>query len=367
MSRGSRDEVGKPVTLKELARHLKLSPATVSVVLNRSPVADSIPKETQDRVFAAARELDYRPNPLARSLRRRRSSFIGVLVPDVREDYAAGVMSIVEEYLQKSGYLCLAASHHSRTDLLEDYLTRLKAQLVEGFVLVASPISEPPGIPTVAVAGHRKLDRVTNVVLDHDRAAALALSHLVDLGHRDIAFFRGRPESADAEARWHAILKAADALAVDVRSELTMQLGGQPDEGRLPPRKAYQEGYEFGRRLVSGGAAFTGLFAFNDGSAIGAMKAFQEAGMRVPEDVSVIGFDDVRNAAFQNPSLTTIRQPLEDMGEVAARILLRRLAGHDAFPSFVTVKPELAVRDSTGPARSGHVRFGGRRFLKKPS
>ncbi len=355
--RSAKRAAGAPrsVTLKTVAESLDLSPATVSVVLNRSPVADSIPQKTQERVFAAARRLNYRPNYMARALRRRRSFSVGVLVPEISEGYAAGVMSGVEKRLLQEGYFYLVASHRSRSDLLEEYLGLLKDRLVEGFILVNTPLEKPPDLPAVAVAGHRELDGVTNVVVDHDRVAALALSHLAELGHRRIAFFKGHAHSADTEDRWRGILRAAAALDLEVRRSLTLELGTEIGGKVFSPEEGFEEGYAFGRKLLATSrgksrAAFTALFAFNDVSAIGAMRAFLDAGLSVPDDVSVVGFDDIPSAAFQNPSLTTVRQPLQEMGEIASRILMRRLSGEASGSAEVTVEPQLIVRGSTGPA-----------------
>ncbi len=347
---------GKRVTLKTVAEHLGLSPATISVVLNDSPVAASIPRETKERVFAAARELNYRPNYLARSLRGQRSFSVGVLVPEISEGYAAGVMSGVEDHLVGEGYFYLMASHRSKPDLLEEYLKHLEDRSVEGFILLASHLQAAPPLPTVVVSGHRQLPGVVNVVLDQDQAAHLALSHLQELEHERIAFFRGAEGNADAEDRWRAIVETAQFLGIEVAPERSLRLVGKSYGPVFSPEEGYHEGYIYGQKLLESVPEgqkpdFTALFAFNDVSAIGAMRAFLDAGLKVPEDISVVGFDDILSAAFQNPSLTTVRQPLRRMGETAGRILLERLMGKNSHPDFVTVEPELVVRASTGPAR----------------
>ncbi|MEM9595858.1 MAG: LacI family DNA-binding transcriptional regulator [Acidobacteriota bacterium] len=345
-------EKPKPVTLKAVAQHLGLSTATVSLVLNRSPVADSIPRETHERVFAAARELKYRPNYMARSLRRQRSFSIGVLVPEISEGYAAGVMHGIEAHLLREGYFYLVASHRLSGDILNEYVGLLEQRSVEGFIMVAAPLETSPLLPTVAVAGHREMGGVTNVVLDHDQAIRLAMDHLVELGHERVAFFKGHPNSSDTEARWDAIQRTAGDLGLAVRPELCVQLSGEPSGEIFSPEEGYREGYAFGRKLLGQTRDFTALFAFNDISAIGAIRAFLDAGLRVPEDVSVIGFDDIEVASFHNPSLTTVRQPLFEMGELASRTLLARIAGVDAPAPFHTVEAELVVRDSTAPPRA---------------
>jgi LacI family transcriptional regulator len=356
-------ERSKTVTLRQVAAHLKLSPATVSLVLNQAPAAESIPRETQERVFAAAQELNYRPNYLARSLRSRRTYSVGVLVPEISEPYVAEVMSGIEGRLLQEGYQYLVASHRrtQAASLLAESLELLQHRAVEGLILVASEVQEPPELPAVVVSGHVPLPGVTNVVIDHDRAAMDTFAHLKGLGHRQIALFKGQPGSADTEDRWRAILAAAAAHDLAILPELTVQLSGDPALATFSPADGYDEGYTFGRTLLERGADFTALFAFDDVSAIGATRAFLDAGLRVPEDVSVVGFDDIQSAAYQNPTLTTVRQPLRRMGEMAAGILLRALQS-DQPPEggFVTVEPELIVRGSTGPVPAVPVR-GGRR------
>ena len=339
----------KSVTLKDVAKHVGLSPATVSLVLNRAPAADAIPKETHERVFVAAKELDYRPNHLARSLRRQRSFSVGVLVPEISEGYAAGVMAGVEGHLRDNDYFYLIGSHRLEPKRLQEYLRLLEDRAVEGYILVATELEQAPSLPTVAVANHQRLDGVTNLVIDHEHAAAAALGHLAELGHRRVAVFKGQPNSPDTEERWESILAAAENLDLEIPPELALQLSGDPAE-TYGGEEGYDEGYTYGRHLLEVGTEFTALFAFNDISAIGAMRAFLDAGLRIPEDISVIGFDDIQVAAFHNPSLTTIRQPLREMGETAARLLVERLTGEPPFPSVVTLETELVVRRSTGPA-----------------
>ena len=350
-ARGGEPKPAKPVRLKDVAAHLGLSPTTVSLVMNRSPAARGIPPATQERVRAAAAELGYRPNFIARSLRRQRSFAVGVLLPEISEGYAAGVLGGIDDELLKGGYFYLVAGHRSEPRLFDSYLEFLTERSVEGLILVNTPIEEPLALPTVAVAGHREMDGVTNVAIDHLDAARRALGHLAELGHRRVAFFKGHAHSADTESRWRGIVVAADEAGIEIDPRLVVQLSGDPAGEEFSPEEGYREGRAFGRKLIDTGVPFTALFAFNDVSAIGAMRAFAENGLRVPEDVSVVGFDDIVSAAFQNPSLTTVRQPLHEMGQTAASALLRRLNGADEPPpARITIEPTLVVRESTGPA-----------------
>src|SRR6201987_2546425 len=171
------------VNLRELAEHLGLSVATVSLVMNRSPAAKSIPHHTQARVRAAARELNYRPNVMARMLRQQRSFTVGVIVPEISEVYAALVLSGIEDHLLQEGYFYFVVSHRHRADLIEEYPSLLQQRAVEGIIAVDTALTAPSEIPAVAISGHREVDGVTNIILDHNLAAHLALEHLQKCGH----------------------------------------------------------------------------------------------------------------------------------------------------------------------------------------
>jgi DNA-binding LacI/PurR family transcriptional regulator len=335
---------GEVLSQKALAEHLGLSPATVSLVINRSPAAASIPQQTKERILAAARRLNYRPNFVARSLRKQRSFTIGVVVPEISEGYAALVMSGIEDQLLKEGYFYLVVSHRHREDLLREYPRLLLGRAIEGLIAVDTVCQHSLPVPVVAVSGHRDIRGITNIVVDHSHAATLALEHLYHLGHRHIAFIKGQEFSSDTEVRWNAIVEASRRLGLRIRPDLTVQL-----EGDIPSPEL---GYHVTQKLLASAQPFTALFAFNDISAIGAIRALREAGLRVPDDVSVVGFDDIPSAGFQNPALTTVRQPLRKMGEIAAETLLRRIAspGNARHPKLITVEPELIVRASTCPA-----------------
>lgn len=339
-----RKPAGQGVSLKSLAEHLGLSQAAVSLVINRSPGAKSIPHRTQELIRQAARELNYRPNHLARSLRQQRSYTIGVVVPEISEGYAALVMSGIEDHLLEEGYFYFVVSHRHRDELIEEYPLLLQQRAVEGLIAVDTAISEAVQVPLVAVSGHREVPGVTNIVLDHARAATLALEHLTKHGHRQMAFIKGQEFSSDTAVRWDSVRSAAETFGIAVKDCLVGQLEGESSSPEL--------GYQVTRKLLASGQPFTALFAFNDISAIGAIQALREAGRRVPEDVSVVGFDDIQSAAFQNPPLTTVRQPLREMGMLAAETLLKRIAAppNAAYPKEIVVTPELIVRGTTAPS-----------------
>jgi len=331
-----------PVTLQMVAERVGLTKGTCSAAFNKSAASRSIPQHTQERILAAARELKYKPSFYARNLRVKRTYMIGVVAEEIGDFYGALVISGIERYLRQKNFFFLTVAHRHDPKLLETYSHILMDRGVEGLITVDTSIYHPLPLPTVAIAGHRRVEGVTNVVLDHRRAARLALNHLTELGHKEIAFMKGSHFSSDSEDRWNAICEIAVELGIHMRKELIVQLEGDDPTPHL--------GYPFAKKLLACNRPFSALFAYNDISAIGSIRAFQEAGLRVPEDVSVVGFDDIQIAVHNSPSLTTVRQPLQEMGETAARILLNRIDDHEDYVPEIEIEPELVVRNSTARA-----------------
>jgi DNA-binding LacI/PurR family transcriptional regulator len=331
------------VNLKQLAECLNLNPATVSVVLNDVP-GRSIPQITRDRIKAVAKKLNYQPNLLARSLRSRRTLTIGILVPDLGDGYHTQVLSGIGDQLIMAGYFYFTAHHRHQARLIEDYTRMLIGRGAQGIIAIDTHLEHSVSVPVVAVAGHRHIEGVTNILLNHKRAAELSLTHLHSLGHRQIAFMRGQSFSSDSDDRWRSLVEVAEKLEIDIRPELVVWL----DRDLTSP----ELGYPVVQRLLLTKEPFTALVAFNDISAIGAMRALQDANLRVPADVSVIGFDNINAAAYTSPRLTTIHQPLGEIGRIATQCLLNRLHNTVAPPDEVVVEPTLVVRESTGPVRA---------------
>lgn len=334
----------KKVTLRTVADHLGLTPGTVSAALNNSSAARSIPEHTKNRILAAAKELNYRPNYFARSLRLQRTYTIGVILAEIGDVYGSMIVSGIEEYLRKNNFFFLTVVHRHDPKLLQTYSQLLTSRGVEGFITVDTSLSERPTVPTIAVAGHQPVPGVTNITLDHKSAIRMALSHLHNLGHEEIAFIKGQTFSSDSGVRWAAICEVAAELGIRIRPELTVQI----ESTESTP----QVGYPVAKQLLGRNKPFTALFAYNDISAIGSMWALREAGLRMPEDVSVVGFDDIPGAAFADPGLTTVRQPLLRMGQLAARTVVEQIEGRADFVQEIAIEPEFIVRQSTGPAPS---------------
>ena len=256
-------------------------------------------------------------------------------------------MSGVEDHLLQEGYFYFVVSHRHRADLIDEYPRLFLERSVDGLIAVDTPWTLSLSVPVVTVSGHNQVKGVTNIVLDHVRAAEIALKHLFQLGHREIAFIKGQEFSSDTEVRWANIEKAARQLGLAISPALVSQLKGDSPSPEL--------GYEATRKLLASHKPFTALFAFNDISAMGAIRALREAKLRVPDDVSVVGFDDIQSAAYQNPALTTVRQPLREMGRIAAETLLRRIrrSGSDSHGGETMVEPKLIIRETTCRASDG--------------
>jgi LacI family transcriptional regulator len=353
MAKGKSAAAPGRVNLRMLAEHLELSQTTVSLVLNNSPSAKSIPQETRDRVVEAARRLNYRPNYFARSLRQSRSMSVGVLAPDLSEGYFTRVMSGVVEELTHAHYFYFTACHDWKRELIEQYPRMLVERAVDGFLLLNTPAEQiDVPVPVVAISGHSAVANVTNIVLDHPLAVTQALTHLYALGHRRIAIMRGPKAITDSEFRWQAIQQVAGEIGLKLDPALVIRIdsaGWSMKTGHHPMTP--EIGYKPMQALLEKTRNFTAVFCFNDIAAIGAIRALKDAGLTVPDDVSVVGFDDIQSAAYSTPSLTTVRQPLMEMGKRGAQILLERIANREKkFPAEVVMASELVVRESTGPA-----------------
>lgn len=336
-------ESPKRITLKGLAEHLGLSRTTISVVLNDSPLAKTIAPKTRERILQAAKQLNYKPNYFARYLNERRSYLIGVLSPDLAEGYDAGVLSGIEEYLLESEYHFFVASHQWSQERVRKTSEIFLERGVEGMILINTEYGSEINLPQVNIGTRRANVRGTCVSIDNETGIREALTHLYALGHREIGVVKGHKDSADTEVRLRAVRRGARELGITLRPELIVQLerlGSQQNSG-------IEEGVRCAERLLATGRNFTAVVAFNDTSAMGVIKKLHEIGKSVPGDVSVVGFDDIPAAQVTYPTLTTLRQPLREMGATAAGELIQMLAEGE-HENDIVLKPELVVRSSTG-------------------
>ncbi len=313
------------ITIRDIAKDAGFSVSTVSIVLNNAPLSRYIAAATKQRIEKAALRLGYRPNQLARSLRSQRNHTIGLMVFDITDPYCTPILRGIETTLFQGSYVSLLADAHNERDRFERYLEMLLQRRVEGLIVLANwlvvdiKVLEHLGqrsVPTVVIGRDLEMESVSSVTVDNQAGAAMALQHLFTLGHRKIAFVRGPNVLNASSERWQGIRSYAKSAGIAIDDKLVVDLPNSFD-----PNQGFEAGWRLTEELLSRKRQFTALVAFDDVSALGAMRALAEAGVQVPQRCSVVGFDDVAPAALTVPSLTTIRQPMETMGATAVRIL----------------------------------------------
>ncbi len=341
-----------PLSQKALAAYLNLSPSTVSLVLNDKPLAASIPEQTKRRVLEAAKKFDYRPDLYAKYLFSKKSFAVAVLLPEIGEGFSAAILGGIDDALVKKKYAFFIANHHSDKNLIREYPRQLMQRAVEGFILINTPITEPLSRPAVSIGNQPSVGEMTRIILDNYRGGWIAAEHLIESGHTQIAVIKGHAWRPASEERFRGISAAAEAHGIKIDRRMVLQLVSQE---RVHSPSTPEEGYLITKRLLAKKLQFTAIIAFNDYTALGAIRACHDAGLRVPQDISVIGFDDIQAAAYQIPGLTTLRQPLRRMGELAGTHLLKLLSAENPSPQDIVVEPELIVRESTRILLAGEV------------
>ncbi len=333
-------------TIADVARHAGVSTATVSRVINSQSV---VAPATRERVQAAVRELGYQPNALAASLVRRRSHTLGVVLPDISNPFFPEVVRGLEDAAHASGYNVILCNSDLDTAKEIEYFEVLRQKRVDGLIYHSGTITADHldafrrlKLPVVLAATHDPRGELPCVLVDNRQAAAEAMEHLIGLGHGRIAVVTGSdPVSGESRLQGYR-----DALT---RHGLTL------DDGlALQAQWTADEAYQVTRELLKRRPLPTAIAAASDLMALGVMGALRDGGIRVPEDVSVIGFDNIRLAGTIRPALTSMSQPMYDIGKEAALLLIRCLAEEepDSFRGRRLVLPHrLVVRESTAPPR----------------
>jgi LacI family transcriptional regulator len=344
------------VTIRDVARESGFSSTTVSIVLNNAPLARYIPAVTKKRIERAAQKLGYRPNQFARSLRSKRSHTVGVMVFDMTDPYCTLVLRGIENTLYQASYLPILTDVHNERSRFERYLEMLLDRRVEGLIVLANWLFldinllgdlEKSSIPTAMIGCGLKTDSISSVIVDNEVGGCVSLEHLHSLGHRKIAFIRGPKPLTDSAPRWKGIRNCAKTCELEIDPRLVVDLPESRD-----PISSFEAGQKLTEDLIRQKRPFTAILAFDDMTALGAIRALNKNGLRVPEHCSVIGFDDVAPSALCTPPLTTVRQPMEAMGAAAVGIVVDGinavLEKRDATPAtHRKVAPELVVREST--------------------
>jgi DNA-binding LacI/PurR family transcriptional regulator len=328
--------------MADVAKLAGVSHQTVSRVINGST---HVRPETRQRVMAAMDQLEYRPNPAARALVTGRSGTLGVVSFDTTLYGPASTLFAIEQAAHAAGYFIMIVSLLTldRASVL-GAIERLRMQGVDG-ILVITPhegaaealVNLPTGVPVVAVEAGRP-DSVPLVAVDQHSGAVAATQLLLDLGHRTVWHVAGPRDFLEAQQRlagWRATLEAAGA-------EIPPVLVGD-----WSPRSGYQVGLQLAQE-----PAVTAVFVSNDQMALGLLRALHEHGREIPREVSVVGFDDIPEAQYFMPPLTTVRQNFAEVGRGSLRLLLEVMSGGQA-PQHLAVAPELVVRRSTAPPPNG--------------
>jgi DNA-binding LacI/PurR family transcriptional regulator len=327
-------------TIVDIAARAGVSKSLVSLVLRGSP---KVSEESRRAVLRAAEELDYRPNAMARGLAQRRSSIFGVMLSDLHNTFFADVLDGIDARSRREGFRTLLATGHRKQSLEAEAIEALLELRTEGLILAAPRLSMPKiieasrAVPVVLVSRPAREGVIDTVMTDEVAGAAAAVDHLVELGHRRIAHIDGGA-GAGASARRSGYLRAMERHALGAKA--------------LVVRGDYTEagGAAAVARLLDGGARPTAIFAANDLSALGALDALLQRGIRIPDEISLVGYDNTSLARLAHVDLTTVDQPRREIGSAAVELLLERINGGRRKPRRVVLSPSLVLGRTTAEA-----------------
>lgn len=341
----------------DVARACGFSVSTVSIVLSEAPLSRNVAAKTRERIRAMALQLGYHPDAFARSLRSRRSQTVGVLAFDLSDPFCIPVVRGIQAGLYPAQYLPLLVDAQTQRRLFDSYVETILERRAESLIVIANWVFEEANlladlrknhVPIVIVGRDLTARGINSILIDNEAGGAMAMRHLIELGHRNIAIIRGPEEMFDSEPRWTGIQGAAEAAGVKLDPRLVFQL-----PGLAGPASGFEDGIRLAKEMLDSGCPFTAVLAFDDLTALGIVRGLTGGGVRIPEDCSLVGFDDVLPTAVATPGITTIRQPLREMGMQAAEWVMhatgdRKLGTGDA-PNLYKAQPELVVRASTEP------------------
>jgi LacI family transcriptional regulator len=335
----------RTVTLRDVAARAGVHPATASRALN--PETRLLVREdTARRVLEAAEVLGYHPNPVARSLRTRRSNTVGVLIPDLTNPLFPPIVRALEDRLAAAGYVALIGNTDGDGERERLVFQRMRARHVDGMVLATAHLSDPlladaarAGLPVVLMNRMAQDHSLDSVSVDNERGMWMAVAHLAAEGHKRIAHIAGPQEVSTGFSRYRGFLSAMEAHGLEADPDLIITA------------KAFsiEEGLRCTRALLERRSDCAAVAAGNDMLAIGCFAALEEAGLNCPADLSVVGFNDMPFMDRLRPPLTTIRFPHYQLGTEAAQLLLERIGGQGGPVRVIYLAPELVVRGSTAP------------------
>lgn len=330
------------VTLEMVAERAGVSPSTVSRILNGTAVVSD---EKRHAVDAAIAELGFVPNPVARGLAGGRTLSVGIITQAIDSPFYGGALRGIEVELSRAGYSPLFVSGHWNADEEARCVELLRARRVDGLIVLTGRLSDgalrtvAKSLPVVVTGRQLKAPNLFALHFDNLVGGRIATEHLLSLGHRRIAFIGGDPRHPDAVDRHKGFVAAHQAAGVSVDPRLISVGDFSEESGRVAAD-----------RLIESGVPLSAVFAANDQMAFGAALAFYRRGLRVPGDVSLVGFDDVASASFAIPPLTTVHQPVNELGRLAAAAMLDLLGGRT--PRVDVPEPHLVPRESTRAYRA---------------
>jgi LacI family transcriptional regulator, galactose operon repressor len=338
----------RPATLRDVAAAARVHPATASRALNPE-TRILVSEDTARRVTAAAAKLGYRPNPVARSLRTRRSHTVGVLIPDLNNPLFPPIVRGLEDKLAAAGYVALIGNTDADADRERLIFEQMRARHVDGFVLATATLHDrllaelaAADLPVVLMNRLSQDYSFPSVSVDNEQGARMAISHLARLGHTRIAHIAGPQEASTGVARLRGFRDGMAAHGLEVREDLIAYAG----------RYTVEEGTRCALELLADRGAFTAVAAANDMLAVGCYAALDEVGLQCPDDISVIGFNDMPFIDRLRPPLTTVRFPHYQLGTEAAQLLLERIGERDTPVKILYLAPELIVRKSAAAPAS---------------
>ena len=330
--------------MKDVAERVGVSIQTVSAVINNKP---GITEETRERVLEAIQQLGYRPYSVARSLRTGQTRTLALIVSDLSNPSFGTMASAAEDYAHRFGYSLTVHNTHDDVEREANYIQSVTQRWVDGVLYVSAEDElssqaalEKAGIPSVAIDRIPEHYDGPSVTLNNTKAGYVAARHLIDLGHRQIAHISGPLRLRVARERVAGFVQALEDLGLSPTAR---------EEGNW----TCDSGYAVMKRILIRRTHPTALFAANDRMAMGAIQAINEAGLRVPDDISVIGLDDIEVAAYQNPPLTTVRQSFVELATLAIQLLFALIEKEQPVETQLVIEPELIERQSTASLTEG--------------
>ncbi len=338
-----------PVTLRDVAEFAGVHPATASRALNPE-TRILVSEETTRRVLDAAGELGYRPNPVARSLRTRRSHTVGVLIPDLNNPLFPPIVRGLDDRLAAAGYVALIGNTDGDDERERVVFEQMRARHVDGFVLATAHLRSPllaeaarAGMPVVLMNRLAEDYSFPSVSVDNERGIRMAVTHLAGLGHRRIAHIAGPQDVSTGLSRHRGFLAAMESCG----------LPAGPGQVVFARSFSLDEGARCCRELLTAPARCTAVAAGNDMLALGCYAELDAAGLTCPDDISIVGFNDMPFIDLLKPPLTTVRFPHYQVGTEAAQLLLERIGGLAGPVKILYLAPEFITRGSTAPAAAG--------------